>query len=787
MIKHINGVFILDTKNTTYAFRITDIGYPEHLYYGKKIRLCDDVSGKVMTDALTEKHEFVPGNNNVYDNDNSNFTLNDIRLELSSQGKGDNREPFLEVVHEDGSRTSDFVFESFEITDEKPTLETLPSSFDDRREACSLVVTFADRSYDLAVRLYYHVFEDCDVITRSARLINRGKENVRILRFMSVQIDDYDSDYIFTTFNGAWIREMGRYDHELNRGTVINGSNAGTSSSTANPFVMLSKKCTNENEGLAYGFNLIYSGNHMELAQVSEFGKLRLLCGINPKGFEYILAGGESFEAPEAVMTVSTKGFNGMSHNMHTFIEDHILRGKWASAQRPVLLNSWEAAYFDINESKLLKMARKAKDVGIELFVMDDGWFGHRDDDKSSLGDWHANTKKLPQGVRGLSDKIHDLGLKFGIWVEPEMISEDSDLYRAHPDWAMRIKDKPHSPGRNQMILDLANPDVCTYITDVLSDLFAGGGIDYVKWDMNRTMTDVFSPYLPADRQGETAHRYMLGLYGILDKLTKDHPDILFEGCASGGNRFDLGMLCFFSQIWGSDDTDAVERVSIQTGYSYGYPPRTVSAHVSSVPNHQTLRMTPLETRYDVAAFGSLGYECNLCDLDQQTLAAIKDQISLYKKWRSVFQTGRFYRGEDIYKGNTVTWNVVSPDGSRSAALLFEKLATVNDQRGKLKVHGLEAGSKYRFYNRPFNIDIRVFGDLINTISPIHVKNGSVVHDIISKIVKLDGEKEDVIVYGDTLSEAGILLSPKFSSTGFNERTRVFPDFASRLYFIEKI
>ena len=785
MIKHIDGVFILDTKNTTYAFRITDIGYAEHLYYGKKIRICDD--GEVLTDALTEKHEFVPGNNNVYDNDRSNFTLNDMRLEMSSTGKGDNREPFIEVIHADGSRTSDFVFESFNISDEKTPIETLPSSFDEKREDSDLVVTFADKGYDLAVELRYHVYEDCDVITRSARLINNGNSDVKILRFMSVQIDDYDSDYVFTTFNGAWIREMDRYDHELTRGTVINESCTGTSSSVANPFVMLSKKCTSEYRGTAYGFNLIYSGNHMETAQVSEFGKLRLLCGINPKGFEYILPPGAVFEAPEAVMTMSAEGFNGMSFNMHSFIENHVLRGKWASAERPVLLNSWEAAYFDISESKLLRMAKKAKSVGIELFVMDDGWFGHRDDDKSSLGDWYANKKKLPDGVKGLSDKIHDMGLKFGIWVEPEMISEDSDLYRTHPDWAMRIKDKPHSPGRNQMMLDLANPDVCTYITEVLSALFTDGGIDYVKWDMNRTMTDVFSPYLPADRQGETCHRYVRGLYGILKKLTNDHPDILFEGCASGGNRFDLGMLCFFPQIWGSDDTDAVERVRIQTGYSYGYPMRTVSAHVSSVPNHQTLRITPLETRFNVAAFSSLGYECNLCDLDQQTLDAIKDQISLYKEWRDVFQTGRFYRGENIYDGNTVTWNVVSRDSTRSVAMMFEKLATVNDQRGRLKVHGLECDSKYRFYNRSFKIDIRVFGDLINTISPIHVKNGSAVHDIISKIVKLDGEKEDVTIYGNTLSEAGVLLSPKFSSTGFNERTRVFPDFASRMYFIEKI
>ncbi len=782
MIRQINDTFILETDKTTYAFRVLDTGYLEHLYYGRKIHIADE-DGAVAS-ALFEKHEYAPGINNVYDGTRADFSFNDMRLEFSANGKGDNREPFIEVVHADGSRTSDFIFESAKIVKGKKMLDTLPSSYDEKGECSGLIVTLFDRNYDLAVELSYHVFESCDVITRSAKLINRSKDSVRILRFMSVQIDTDESDMIFTTFNGAWIREMGRVDHELTVGTIANGSCTGTSGSTANPFVMFSKKCTSENNGTAYAFNLIYSGNHIETVQISEFGKLRFLSGINPKGFEYVLTAGETFEAPEAVFTVSEEGFNGMSYNMHRFVSDHILRGEWAKMERPVLLNSWEAAYFDITEFKLLRMARKAKSVGIELFVMDDGWFGSRNDDRSSLGDWHANKKKLPGGVAGLSKKIHNMGLGFGIWVEPEMISEDSDLYRGHPDWAMKIPGKPHSKGRNQMILDLANDEVCRYITDTLASLFADGGIDYVKWDMNRTMTDVYSPALPAARQGECAHRYIMGLYRILKNLTERFPDILFEGCASGGNRFDPGMLCFFSQIWGSDDTDAVERVRIQTGYSYGYPLRTVSAHVSSV--HQTLRVTPLETRFDVAAFASLGYECNLCDLDQNETEAIKDQIRLYKQWRSVFQFGRFYRGSNIYEGGDVTWNVVSPDGIRSAAMIFQPLVRPNDQRGRIRIFGLDPDGVYHFYNRPFKIDIRVFGDLINMIAPVHVKNGSAVHDIISRLVKLDGEKEDITAHGDMLEKAGVILSPKFSSTGFNDKTRVFPDFASRLYFAEK-
>ncbi len=784
MIRNIGGTFILDAGNTTYAFRVLPTGQLEHLYYGRKITLFDD-SGAVC-DAVTEKHEFAPGNNIVYDEDTQNYSLNDMRLEFSSNGKGDNREPFIEIIYPDGSSTSDFVHDGYTISDSKRDFATLPSSHTGDGSASDLTVSLRDRNSDLAVELSYHVFEDCNVITRSARLINNGQESVSVNRFMSLQIDTNDSDRIFTTFNGAWIREMKRTDHILARGKTVNDSCVGSSSATANPFVMFSKKSTCENSGNVYAFNLIYSGNHTEIAEVSEFGKLRFLSGINPKGFSYVLEGGKDLEAPEAVMTFSAEGFNGMSHNIHRFVMDHILRGKWAKQVRPVLLNSWEAAYFDISEKKLVKMAKEAKSVGIELFVMDDGWFGHRDDDKSSLGDWVANRKKLPQGVKGLSDKIHDMGLKFGIWVEPEMISEDSDLYRQHPDWTMKIPGKAHSLGRHQMILDLANPEVCDHLISALSDLFETGGIDYVKWDMNRNESDVFSPYLEGNRQQETAHRYMIGLYRILSELTKRFPDILFEGCASGGNRFDLGMLCFFSQIWGSDDTDAVQRVEIQTGYSYGYPPVTVSSHVSSVPNHQTLRITPLETRFNVAAFANLGYELNLCDMSPVMLDEIKKQIALYKEYREVLQTGRFYRS-DISDDNTVTWNTVSSDGSCCVAMLFRKLAVPNDQRGLLKIYGLEPDKKYHFYSIPFKLDIRLFGDLINTISPVHVKNGSGMHDLISKFVKLDGEHEDMNVYGDVLSEAGVELSPAFSSTGFNERTRVFPDFASRLYFAERI
>ena len=417
-----------------------------------------------------------------------------------------------------------------------------------------------------------------------------------------------------------------------------------------------------------------------------------------PQSFSYRLEVGEHFEAPEAVMTYSCEGFNTMSQNMHEFVREHIVRGEWKYKERPVLLNSWEASYFDINERKLLKLAKAGKDVGIELFVMDDGWFGTRDDDAQSLGDWSVNEKKLPNGLKGLCRKIKDMGLDFGIWVEPEMINVNSKLYETHPDWVLQIPGKPHSEGRNQRILDLTKSEVREYIITSMKNIFSSADISYVKWDMNRIFSDVYSDGLSSDRQGEVFHRYVMGLYEIMKELTESYPNILFEGCASGGNRFDLGILCYFPQIWASDNTDAVSRADIQTGYSYGYPMSTVAAHVSSCPNHQTLRITPLESRFNTAAFGILGYECNLCDMKKEDLAAIKAQIELYKHWRKDMQFGNFYRGRGYNNGaygNITEWTCVSPDKKRAVGYIAQKLVSPNTQYEYFKAKGLEKDKKY--------------------------------------------------------------------------------------------
>lgn len=794
MIRKENQYFILDTKHTTYCFRVMQTGHLEHLYYGRKVTL----HGKEDMQALVEKQAFAPGNLNVYDEENKDVALEDIRLEMSSYGKGDIREPFIEVVHADGSYTSDFLFKKAKILEEKKELKNMPSSYDETRKVQQLCITLKDAQYDLTLELYYSVFEDCDVITRSARFVNTSKATVKLLRLMSMQLDLDTADYVMTTFNGAWAREMNRNDIPIRVGKHVNASYVGISSSRANPFVMLSKENTTEDFGQCYGVNLVYSGNHYEAAEVNSFGKTRLVSGINPQSFCFVIEPGDEFEAPEAVMTFSNEGFNGMSGQMHEFVREHIVRGEWKKKERPVLLNSWEASYFDINEKKLLNLAKAGKDVGIELFVMDDGWFGERNDDTSSLGDWDVNKKKLPGGVKRLCDKVKDLGLMFGIWVEPEMVNVKSRLYEEHPDWVMQLPKKPHSEGRNQRILDLTREEVQDFIIEKMTEVFASADISYVKWDMNRIFSDYFSNALPADRQGEVAHRYVLGLYRCMKELTQRFPHILFEGCASGGNRFDLGILCYFPQIWASDDTDALCRSEIQNGYSYGYPMSTVAAHVSSCPNHQTLRVTPLDTRFNVACFGVFGYECNFCDMKKEELDQIKVQIELYKQWRPVLQFGRFYRGRSFGMGdkkssslnsgkdNCMEWTCVSRDQSKAVGFLMQKLAVPNSQFHYYVAKGLKEDTKYHFYNRELKYNIKNFGDLVNTVAPIHIKQHSITHNVIAKFIKMDGETEDCVAYGDTLMYGGIRLKQAFAGTGYNNEVRYFQDFGSRIYFMEE-
>lgn len=783
MIQKTNSIFKLDTLHTSYVFRVNEHKQLEHLYYGDRIEVMPD------DEALRAKDAFIMGNMNSYDSVDRMYGLSQLSLEVSGVGKGDIREPFVELIFADGSRTTDFVFECFEIR-KKKALETLPSSYDEMEETEELVVTLVDQNHPVTLELTYGVFVSTDVITRSAALINNGNENVVVERLMSTQLDFETNEYVFTNFGGSWGREMRKYDHPLHQGKVVNASRAGVSSNRNNPFVMLREECASEDFGACYGMNVIYSGNHYEAAEVSELGQVRLVAGINPEGFSYLLQKKERLEAPEAVMTFSSKGMNGMSHNMHDFVKEHIVRGAWKKKTRPVLLNSWEAAYFKINEGKLLKMAKAAKDIGIELFVMDDGWFGNRNDDTSSLGDWYVNEKKLPGGLKGLADKINSLGMDFGIWVEPEMISVNSELYRKHMDWAVEIAGQEHSEGRNQRYLDLTKEEVRAYVIEAMSHVFESANIAYVKWDMNRIFSDCYSTSLEPSRQGEFNYRYVCGLYEILRTLMEKFPNILFEGCAAGGNRFDLGMLCYFPQIWASDDTDGYERATIQTGYSYGYPMSVVSAHVSGCPNHQTLRSVPLETRFNVACFGVLGYECNLLEATKEELQAMKEQITIYKEHREVLQFGNYYRidsGKDTdYRNGIYQWITVSKDQSEAVGIYLQGRVTPNYSFARFKAKGLKDDVMYEFTNRTLKYNIKEFGDLVNTVSPIHIKKDSISHNMLAKFVKMEGETEQYLVSGSLLNHAGIRLKQGFAATGYSDQVRFFQDYCSRLYFMKK-
>ena len=779
MISCHNGVFTLKTKNTCYLFFRRPSGHLEHFHYGEIIQTDEP-------DALMQKNEFLPGNAIAYSKEDSRLNLENLCLEMSSLGKGDIREPFIEVTLEDGSETLDFLYDHHEIYQGKNDYEGLPSSYGSTDEVETLVVTLKDRNSDLKLELFYHVYETVDVITRSSRLINCSDSSVILKRLLSAQIDFPHHYYSMVTFHGAWAREMEKTVQHCQSGKLVNSTLAGFSSNRANPFFMISGRETTEEYGHCFGFNLVYSGNHYSVAEVSSYGKLRVAAGINPERFSMNLGPGEVFQSPEVVMSYSKEGFTGLSHQMHDFVRNHIVRGQWQWKQRPVLFNSWEASYFKINEKKLSGLAKKAKAVGIELFVLDDGWFGERKNDESSLGDWHVNKKKLPGGLSALSEKINALGMDFGIWVEPEMVNEDSECYRKHPEWAVRIPGKHHSEGRNQMILDLTIKEVQKYVIDAMRKVFSSGNIRYVKWDMNRIFSDHFSPaqFSASEEmdQGSFSHRYILGLYRILETLVAEFPHILFEGCASGGNRFDLGILSYMPQIWASDNTDAISRLSIQEGYSYGYPLSVIGAHVSDCPNHQTLRNVPEKTRYHVACYGLLGYECNLEDASKERLKEIKEEIREYKKWREVYQFGDFYR---IPHPDVKSWMVVDKEKKRAVGSIFQTLMKANRPDLIFRGKGLIPDETYHFYNIPITHNVKTFGSLINTASPVHIRDGSLTQDLIAKFYRLEGEKEDCRIRGSVICHRGVSLKQAFIGTGFNEHVRLFQDFSSRTYYME--
>lgn len=769
MIKVVDNHFILETKATSYVITYTKSGLLLHDYYGEKVDFID-------FECIRQKLENGRGTAVLFEN-NPNEFIDDLDLELSTIGIGDYRENMITIQSLQHGYTNCFKYHSYEIL-EKNESKPLPSSYE---ETETLRINLYDEVLQCRLELYYKTYYEADVITKYARIINQSENIYSIERFFSNQIDFHENDFTMITFDGAWSKERHVSKKRLTSGIYINDSKSGASSNKHNPFVILKKRNTSESSGSCYGFNLVYSGNHKTIVEVKPNDKVRLLLGINDFAFQYDLK--EDFITPESVMTFSVKGLNGLSQNMHYFVNHHIVRGEWKNKERPVLINNWEATYFNFDEKKLLNLAKTSKDVGIELFVLDDGWFGKRNDDTSSLGDYNINTKKLPKGLKSLCDKINALGMMFGLWVEPEMISPNSDLYQKHPDWAVQVPNRKPAQGRNQLALDLTNPQVREYLIYSLTEVFSSCNLSYVKWDYNRTLTDMWSQTLT--NQGEFFHRYILGLYEVLEELNLRFPKILFEGCASGGNRFDLGMLCYFPQIWTSDDTDYLERLYIQTGTSYGYPLSTMGAHVSDVPNHQTLRITPLSSRFNISMFGVLGYELNLTTIAKNELLKIKKQVELYKKYRKTLQFGTFYRSDKTIfsKNNSYFWVI---DQENTLIGYFQALVHPNQHEDVMYIYGLELEERYQFVNLPQKINLKTFGGLINMVSPIKLKLNGNLHNFICRVYQLKSPKEKIIVTGAMVEKAGIRLKGQFLGTGFSNQVRVVGDFGSCIYLLEK-
>ena len=746
MIIHENGIFLLKNDILSCLLRIDPNGLVQQLHFGEPVSV-EDTAALCYTPGLGW------GSSVLLNSNDTGSCMDAMPLAWSGSGRGDYRESPLEVGF-----ATDFRYVTHHIhTSSVPMTSGLPQA-QGSDETLELVL----EQPGLRLRLYFTLFETA--MTRRAVLENTGDSPVVLYKIMSSMMD-LPGGFEITTFDGGWCAEMRRHTLPVLDSRIVNESTTGASSNRHNPGFMLHEPGATEDHGRVYGFNLVYSGNHYASAQRSLQQFTRVMQGISPTEFVRELASGECFETPEAVLCFSDAGFGELSHRMHRFVNEHITPAAWRYRPRPILYNDWEGCMFDFNQRILLSLAKSAKDLGCELFVLDDGWFGKRNDDKAGLGDYTVNKKKLPAGLEGLADRVRSMGMEFGLWFEPESVNTDSDLYRLHPDWALTDK---HSPvlGRNQLLLDLTRPEVRDYIVENISAIIDRAGISYVKWDMNRHSIAL----------GAKAHDYILGLYDVLRRIFDPRPNVLLESCSSGGNRFDLGMLCFSPQIWCSDDTDPIERLTIQGNLSYLYPQSSFGSHVSASPHAQTLRTTPLTTRGNVSFFGCLGYELDLRHLLSVEIKEIKEQIALYKKYREIFQFGAFYRtsnGWQVQKDNTVMAGVFS--GCRPAVPGYEWL----------RLKGLEKGKRYTFRTRPQALRIGQFGDLVKHVSPVSLNpHGFILRTADHHFTMEDGTHQGAAT-GSALM-AGIPMLPAFRGTGYDTNQRTQLDFGSNLYIIQE-
>ncbi len=683
-----SGIITLHTKNTTYQMKAGSHGVLLHTYYGPRIG-DGDLSYLIRcTDRGFSPNPSEAGLDRA-------FSLDTLPQEYSTCGVGDFRLPSLELEPEDGSRLSDLRYKGVERRPGKYNLPGLPAFFGGE-EWETLTVTLEDAATQVEVELLYGVLEEEDLITRAAWIVNRGSRTVRLRQAASLCLD-FSGPMELITFDGCHAMERQMNRAPLRPGIQSAESVRGTSSHHHNPFVILCEEGAGEEQGLCYGAALVYSGSFQAAAERTHLENNRLTMGIHPYHFRYALGPGESFVTPEAAMVCSPSGFGEMSRHFHRAIREHLLRDPWKGERHPVLINNWEATEFHFDAEKLVDIAREAAALGIEMFVMDDGWFGKRDTDYSGLGDWQVNQKKLPGGLEALVPRINELGMSFGIWVEPEMVSEDSDLYRAHPDWALGVPGRSRTRGRSQLVLDFSRREVRDHIYGELKKVLDSAKIRYIKWDMNRSLTDVWSAALPPERQGEVYHRYVLGLYEMLERLHTDYPDVLIEGCSGGGGRFDAGMLYYTPQIWCSDNTDAIDRLRIQYGTSFCYPVSTMGAHVSAVPNGLTGRSVPMETRGVVAMSGTFGYEMDLGKCTAEEKETVREQTERFKGWWQLIQEGDYYRLTDPFGGGAFTaWEHVSGDRREALVSIVMETARATPPFSVLRLRGLDTEALYQ-------------------------------------------------------------------------------------------
>lgn len=679
--------FHLSNESISYLFRVMENQQLEQIYYGKKIDFIDDVG------RFVERH--CRPTTVVEFEKNAMHSLDSIKQELPVSGSGDFRETAIEVMFPDGSHTVEWQFKNFNIYKGKKKINQLPTTFSTGEESQTLEIFLVDALSGLEAKLSYTIFCDLPVITRSIELINNGTDSIKLNRVMSATIDLPDSDYEFIHLSGLWGRERHVYREPLTPGVKSIYSKRGASSHQHNPFIALARPDATEHYGEVFSMSMVYSGNFLAQVDMDSFSQSRMMIGINPERFQWNLEPGTSFASPEAILVYSDKGLNGMSQAYHQLFEKHLIRPNWVNKVRPILMNNWEGTYFDFTEEKILEIASHGKNLGVELFVLDDGWFGNRNLDNSSLGDWFVNETKLPSGITGLAKKINALGLDFGLWFEPEMTNLDSHIAKEHPEWLVGPPNRFKKPARGQYVLDFSNTDVVDYLFKLMKNILDSANITYIKWDMNRNISEAYSTKLGTQAQGEFMHRYILGVYRLYDKLLEAFPELLIESCASGGGRFDPGILYYSPQSWTSDDSDGIERLKIQYGTSYLYPTHTMGAHVTSIPNHQVGRYTPLDTRGNVAFFGVFGYELDPASLSKEEIAIIKEQIIYYKKYRSLLLFGQFTRLQSPFEGNETSWMVTSSKKDQAIIGWYQTLAIPNDGYRRVKVPGLIKDGRY--------------------------------------------------------------------------------------------